>query len=43
MQACRPKAVATAVSTVMITLRILPQTDLFSFSIFNVVSFLVDS
>ena len=32
MQACNPKVVAMAVSTVMITLRILPQADLFSFS-----------
>ena len=29
MHACNPKVVATAVSMVMITLRILPQTDLF--------------
>ena len=32
IHACKPKVVAMAVSTVMITLRILPQTDLFSFS-----------
>ena len=33
IHACKPKAVTMAVSTVMTTLRILPQTLLFSFSI----------
>ena len=33
IHACKPKVVAMAVSTVMITLRILPQIPLFSFSI----------
>ena len=32
IHACKPKVVAMAVSTVMTTLRILPQADLFSFS-----------
>ena len=34
IHACKPKVVTMAVSTVMTTLRILPQTLLFSFSIF---------
>ena len=38
-QACMPRAVAKAVSTVIVIFRILPQMVLFSFSIIDVVSY----